>query len=391
MKIVHLINYYMPGLGYQDNFLPYCQQKLGHEVYIITSDRYYPYHDYERLFSDVLGERISGPGETADKGIKIFKLTAGFENTRHKLLKMDRTELLQLLRKLDPEIILVHDYKNLNVLTARDHCLKTKCRLFIDCHSDDQNSLVGRPLSRKIIYNPLLRAWYKNKVVNYASKFIAINRASERFLAENFGVPKEKIVINRLGVDTELFKFSDVDRKEMRAELNLADSDMVFVSSGKFMGESRSGLLFEAFKVIEEKYPLAKLLLVGKIEDRLKSLFGALKNMIFVDFLPHRDLPAYYSAADVSVWTSATVSMLDAMANGRPMVYYNEENTKYLQDNGIGLVYNSVPELVKCLENFLANRDTLAASGQKGLDYVSKNFSWEQIARQSISIYKGEV
>jgi hypothetical protein len=42
MKIIHVIDYFQPQLGYQETFLAKEQAKQGHEVYVLTSDRYNP-------------------------------------------------------------------------------------------------------------------------------------------------------------------------------------------------------------------------------------------------------------------------------------------------------------------------------------------------------------
>jgi len=50
MKIVHLMSWYMPNMGYQENYLPAEQKKLGHDVEIITSDRYTPFLSFGEKF-----------------------------------------------------------------------------------------------------------------------------------------------------------------------------------------------------------------------------------------------------------------------------------------------------------------------------------------------------
>ena len=42
MKIIHVVDYFQPILGYQEVFLAKEQAKLGHDVVVITSDRYAP-------------------------------------------------------------------------------------------------------------------------------------------------------------------------------------------------------------------------------------------------------------------------------------------------------------------------------------------------------------
>ena len=39
MRIVHVNQFHIPGLSDQENILPHEQARLGHEVWILTSDR----------------------------------------------------------------------------------------------------------------------------------------------------------------------------------------------------------------------------------------------------------------------------------------------------------------------------------------------------------------
>ena len=55
MKIVHIQDYFHPALGYQETFLSREQAKLGHEVHVVTSDRYNPLIYSEN--KDLLGNR----------------------------------------------------------------------------------------------------------------------------------------------------------------------------------------------------------------------------------------------------------------------------------------------------------------------------------------------
>ena len=47
MRIVHIVDYLMPQMGYQEFLLPKWNSHQGHEVFIITSDRY-PISNYEK-------------------------------------------------------------------------------------------------------------------------------------------------------------------------------------------------------------------------------------------------------------------------------------------------------------------------------------------------------
>ena len=72
MRIIHVSSHLYPALGYQDSLLPKAQANLGHEVYVVTSDR------HERFIYKnnkiVLGERIRGAGFFEEDGIKVWRL-----------------------------------------------------------------------------------------------------------------------------------------------------------------------------------------------------------------------------------------------------------------------------------------------------------------------------
>ena len=54
-RIVHVVDYLMPTLGYQEFLLPKWNAKFDHEVFIVTGDRFYPVPDYDQTWGKLLG------------------------------------------------------------------------------------------------------------------------------------------------------------------------------------------------------------------------------------------------------------------------------------------------------------------------------------------------
>jgi hypothetical protein len=50
MKIVHVVDYFQPQIGSQESFLALAHQRAGHEVHVVTADRYYNRPDYSKMF-----------------------------------------------------------------------------------------------------------------------------------------------------------------------------------------------------------------------------------------------------------------------------------------------------------------------------------------------------
>jgi hypothetical protein len=54
MKIVHISDYFTLKLGYQEAFLAREEVKNKDEVYILTSNRNYPFPNYEETYKNIL-------------------------------------------------------------------------------------------------------------------------------------------------------------------------------------------------------------------------------------------------------------------------------------------------------------------------------------------------
>ena len=104
MKILHITNYFQPQIGYQETFLAKEQIKQGHEVSVITSDRYYPFVDFDKTYKNLLGDRICGSGFVNIDGIPIYRLkTLGEIKCRVWLLGLE-----QKVKELKPDYVHVH-------------------------------------------------------------------------------------------------------------------------------------------------------------------------------------------------------------------------------------------------------------------------------------------
>jgi len=104
MKILHIINYFQPQIGYQEVFLAKEQIKQGHDVSVITSDRYYPFVDFDKTYKNLLGDRICGSGFSKMDGIPIYRLkTLGEIKFRVWLLGLE-----QKVEELNPDYVHVH-------------------------------------------------------------------------------------------------------------------------------------------------------------------------------------------------------------------------------------------------------------------------------------------
>src|SRR5690606_24470195 len=97
-----------------------------------------------------------------------------------------------------------------------------------------------------------------------------------------------------------------VNRLEARERLNLSPLDFVCLFFGNIKAYKGVGKLMEAFDSVSCHYPLAKLVVAGKVSDedsdRTVRKFLSNKNVrYFPGFVKNDDVQVYFNAADVSV------------------------------------------------------------------------------------------
>ena len=394
MKIVHVVDYFQPILGYQEVFLAKEQAKLGHEVIVITSDRYAPVLYINNAAESMLGARIKTPGFFIEEGIKIWRLKTLFEiSSRAWMMGLERKIL-----ELDPDVINVDGVNTISALRVALLKLKNKevrnIRLIIDDHLNPEASVN----KLKVTY-PILRRTTLKIVSRAANALIAVSNTTKNFMHEKYGIPLERITVIPLGADTSIFRFDELARKEMRKQLNINNNNVVYIYTGKIVPFKYIHLLIEAGMNLVEKYHNVKVLLVGYGDEtykaRLKKMIEErnLENhFIWCEAVPNKELYKYFSAADTAVWPHLhTNSILEAMACGLPVIVCNEarscEEVKY--DNG--LIYKDLDEddLKDKMEQFYLNKELRLKMGENALKIVRELYNWSIIAKEFIKIYEG--
>lgn len=114
------------------------------------------------------------------------------------------------------------------------------------------------------------------------------------------------------GIDIEHFQRSTkvVEQSiKIREELGIARDDLLFCFIGRLVRDKGIEELMWAFEQIAEKYPQAKLLLVGKFEEHLDPLSASAKKVLEthprVHFVGYQnDVRPYLAASDIFVFPS---------------------------------------------------------------------------------------
>jgi len=394
MRIIHIIDYFQPKLGYQETFLAREHSRLGHEVHVITSDRYYPFPHYEETVGPLLGPRqlIARIYEEED-GVTVHRLKARFECWHRVWLK----GLKQEIESIHPDIIFTHGMSSITTFCLAQWKLRnrTKCKLIYDCH------MVG--IASRSRLGPLFHSAYRHVfgslIFRAGDAFIAVSGETKEYMQIAYDISGSKVYLIPLGVDIKRFQYNPESRVKVRFELGIGSDEVVFVYAGKIIPEKGPNLLVEATLrlIAESPQQKVKVMLIGnspvkyraKIESQLQQHMDSEDILLQIGMVANAELPNYFSAADVGVWPrECSISILEAMGCGLPVIVSDLPAAAERVAWGNGLVYKEgdVEDLCQAMRRLLIDENLRKEMGQRGREVVEKEFSWRVIAQRFLEL-----
>jgi 1,2-diacylglycerol 3-alpha-glucosyltransferase len=227
MRIAHicLSNFYVDGVGYQENELIKQHVKKGHEVIVIASTET---HSKEGKLvyvkpTDYIGQeggrvvRLPYKSFLPEKVMRKLRIYRGLKKT---------------LSQFSPDVILFHGTCAWELRTACQYALfNPHVRFFIDSHEDKYNSarsFLSREILHKRFYGPILRS-----VIKRTDKVLCYSLESMDFVEKMYKISKEKLELFPLGgvpPDDGEYMYR---RESVRKKFGLLEKDILVVQSGK--------------------------------------------------------------------------------------------------------------------------------------------------------------
>ena len=217
--------------------------------------------------------------------------------------------------------------------------------------------------------------------------------------AEEMGA-KNVIVIPQ-GVDTNIMKNLPKD-KELQKKYNINDNDKVVMYLGSILSHSGLDVIFNDMGKILKEIPEFKLLVVGDGPDleRLKQQSKRLEiyeKIIFTGFVPYKEVPRFCSLADLCINPFrmdgkyafndklTPVKFFDFLSCGKPVLATPLQGTLYdFPKESNTIIYESLDLFTGKMIELLKN-DSLDEVGQRGREFVGKNFTWDSVTRRMLS------
>jgi glycosyltransferase involved in cell wall biosynthesis len=395
LTIAHVMGYYAPGLGYQENFLPFEQAALGHDVHIVTGDRYMPHPSYETVYAPRLGPRIVGAGTSAERGVTVHRLAVPFEAERRANPWLSGSPAL--LARLAPDVVHLHGVTPLSSVAVILSAVARRCALVCDHHLCRFNMAPFHRVKR--IYYALARALYVPLARRRVRAWLPINEDAAGVLADVLGIGDGGVHINRLGVDTARFRRDSALGQAWRQAHGIAPDAPLIVHAGRL--ENRKGLdrLIAAFaRAFPAGSSDAVLALVGDGEAAVQAALRAQADALeisdrvrFPGMLRHEDLPALFNAADAGAWPGdPSITLIEGLGCGLPMIISDPPGLAYVA--GCPGVETVQGDGIDPLAAALSRQSGRSADEREAIAAAcAARLGWPAIAAESVAIYRAAI
>jgi glycosyltransferase involved in cell wall biosynthesis len=218
----------------------------------------------------------------------------------------------------------------------------------------------------------------------------------------HYGVPSERIVVDRMTVDVaEIIARSNAFRAQcappaFRSEFGLSAEQTVFIFVGRLESYKGIDILLAAFERLHRNYPQTALLIVGDglERQRVESAAKANQSIRYAGRLNYDQVIRAYNCANVAVVPSVFepwgLVVNEAMAAGLPVIASDRVGCvdDLVRHGDVGLVFpaGSADELQLCMAQLVqdpARRDAMGAAGRR----LISGWTLEQQARTIVAAW----
>ena len=232
-------------------------------------------------------------------------------------------------------------------------------------------------------------------VLKNADAVIALTEQMKEKIGEFY--ERDAFVIpNGINLD----EYAGLSKENLRAELQFGRSDKVIIYIGRLSPVKGVEYLIRAMRLVKDKEPDAKLVLIGdgSEKEKLKSIIKKLNLehlVMHLPQLPNQNIPKYAVASDVLVLPSLSegfpMTILEAMASGLPIVSTKVSGLPEIVKegkNGFLVEPANTEQLAEKILLLLKDdgvRATMSANNKESV----KQYGWETVISKLEKIYFG--
>ncbi len=230
-------------------------------------------------------------------------------------------------------------------------------------------------------------------------RVIAVCEVVRQAEMERAGVTAERVVTIYNGVEVNRYtELKAATRRRTRTALGAPLEAPLLGFVGRLHPQKNVAALLAAMKQVKERFPAARLVVVGdgELRSALEAQAQALGLQSSVIFAGQRtDVPEILAALDAftlpSLWEGLPNAALEAMAAGLPVIATRVGGVpEVVVDEVTGLLVppGDSNALAEAIVRLLQDPDGRQAMGQAGRERVRAHFSVERMVRETEALYE---
>lgn len=241
-----------------------------------------------------------------------------------------------------------------------------------------------------------LRRRVTYRLVSRHGTMVAVSQDLKRFMCDKVGIAEKQVEVIHNGVALAQ-TITDEEVQKCKAELGVSGCYPLLGVVGSLYPVKGHRFLLEAMPEILQRWPKARLLVIGRgeLEVSLKEQVEQLAIGANVHFLGMRqDVPRLLSLLDVFILPSMSeglsLALLEAMASGKPVVATLVGGNPELIDHGkTGFLVQpeDARDLAANLLKLLSDPRTMQQFGRQAAERVRQHFSMGQMVDRYRNIY----
>jgi len=290
-----------------------------------------------------------------------------------------------ILCKKRPDVIHAHSHWYILTPSVIYKLIHPKTRLIFTFHTELIDELKGL---KKIA---LLWLLSRCNTITFVSK------ALMKKVEDNFEITTTKKVIYA-GVSVK--KVSEAELQQFKERFLLKNNAPILAFVGPLVWKQKVEgvkLLIKSFRIISEKYPNSKLLIIGdgKYKRELQQLTeksNIRDNVVFTGFVDNVFVPL--SITDIYTHISlqeggVSISLLEAMSRGKPVIATKVGGIPELINDGEnGILIDAEPRLIaKAIIRLYGDNKKMKELGENAYTTVKKKHTWDKIADEFRDLY----
>lgn len=236
-------------------------------------------------------------------------------------------------------------------------------------------------------------------------KVIAVSDFVKEYVANNYKIDKDEIIVIKDGVDLNIFdpdKVSTERKIQVIESFNIEDGKTIITMPARFTKIKGHDLFLKAIADIKKIRNDFACVLLGKAKKKYKkNIIKLIKQLDLEDVVHIReqsnDMPAVYSCSDIIVSSSIVpeafgLTIAEAQSMGRIVIAPDFGGTAEIVNNNVdGFLFEmgNCDSLRMALNKALSmNLDERKIMSKKAIDNIKNNFTIDVSNEKSMKLYK---